>query len=168
MSATFTPRFTAEPIGTIKLWASETMPSNGTWITLHGQAISRVTYAALFALWGITYGDGDGSTTFNVPDLRGRIPAGKDDMGGTPAGQLGYGEWLPNTTLGGTGGAPSVGLSLTDIPAGIPAFLQWSSVDGNYDGSTTSALVGYEYTGGGANHNNIQPTIILLYVARVL
>src|SRR6516165_3580664 len=47
-----------------------------------GQAISRTTYANLFNLISITYGAGDGATTFNIPDLRGYLLAGKDDMGG--------------------------------------------------------------------------------------
>lgn len=69
-----------------------------------GQAISRTTYARLFGLIGTAYGAGDGSTTFNMPDCRGRVTAKKDDMGGSAAGRLtstyfGAGA----TTLGGTG-----------------------------------------------------------------
>ncbi|MFZ5784724.1 MAG: phage tail protein [Pseudomonadota bacterium] len=54
----------------------------------HGQAISRTQYAGLFAAISTAFGGGDGSTTFNLPDLRGRIVAGKDDMGGGNAGRL--------------------------------------------------------------------------------
>ena len=50
-----------------------------------GQAISRTTYSALFAAMGTTYGTGDGSTTFNLPDKRGRVSVVKDDMGGFSA-----------------------------------------------------------------------------------
>jgi len=65
------------------------------WLFCHGQAVSRATFAALFAAIGVTHGVGDGSTTFNLPDMRGRVPAGKDDMGGSAANRL-------NVTLTGT------------------------------------------------------------------
>ena len=60
----------------------------GGFILPYGQAISRTTYAGLFAVLGTTYGTGDGSTTFNLPDYRGRVSAGKDDMGGSAASRL--------------------------------------------------------------------------------
>jgi microcystin-dependent protein len=70
-----------------------------------GQAISRTTYAAYFAEVGTTYGTGDGSTTFNVPDRRGRVAAGKDNMGGTSANRLtGLSGGLNGDNLGATGG----------------------------------------------------------------
>lgn len=62
------------------------------WLLCNGQAVSRTTYAALFAAIGTTYGVGDGSTTFNVPDLRQRFPLGVAASG-------------TGNTLGGTGGA---------------------------------------------------------------
>lgn len=58
------------------------------WLLCYGQAVSRATYAGLFEAIGTVYGTGDGSTTFNVPDMRGRVAAGKDNMGGTAAGRL--------------------------------------------------------------------------------
>lgn len=58
--------------------------------------------AALFAIIGTSYGTGDGSTTFNLPDMRGRMPSGKDDMGGTAANRL-------NVTLTGTRSATTNG-----------------------------------------------------------
>jgi microcystin-dependent protein len=54
------------------------------WLVCDGSAISRTTYGLLFAAIGTTYGPGDGSTTFNVPDLRGRVPAGYAASGGHP------------------------------------------------------------------------------------
>lgn len=70
------------------------------WLWCAGQAVSRTTYSALFAAISTTYGTGDGSQTFNVPDLRGRTIIGLDNMGGTDAGRIG----LANT-LGTTGGS---------------------------------------------------------------
>lgn len=63
-----------EPVGSIMMWATATAP-NG-WLECAGQAISRTTYAALFAVLSATYGPGDGTTTFNLPDMRGRFPRG--------------------------------------------------------------------------------------------
>jgi len=73
-----------EQAGTIKMHAGANAPAS--WLLCYGQAISRTTYAVLFAEISTVFGSGDGSTTFNVPDLRGRVPSGKDDMGGTAAG----------------------------------------------------------------------------------
>lgn len=67
-------------------FAGASAPSG--YLLCDGSAVSRSTYSGLFAVCGTTYGIGDGSTTFNLPDLRGFIPAGKDDMGGSPAGRL--------------------------------------------------------------------------------
>ena len=58
------------------------------WLVCDGRAVSRETYGELFTAIGVTYGAGNGTTTFNIPDCRGRVIAGKDDMGGTAAGRL--------------------------------------------------------------------------------
>lgn len=71
----------------------------------YGQAVSRTTYATLFAVFGTTFGPGDGSTTFNMPDLRGRALFGKDDMGGSAASRITAGvSGLDATVLGNPGG----------------------------------------------------------------
>lgn len=62
--------------GTTVLWCAPVVPDG--YLELAGQAISRTTYSALFALFGTTYGAGDGSTTFNLPDLRGEFVRGWD------------------------------------------------------------------------------------------
>lgn len=71
------------PSGIIIPFAGASAP--GGWLLCAGQAVNRVTYGILFAAIGTTYGTGDGSTTFNVPDLRGRVPFGADNMLGTAA-----------------------------------------------------------------------------------
>ena len=73
-------------VGMIVAWMLATPPAK--WLTLNGQAVSRVTYNALFAIWGVSFGAGDGSTTFNVPDFRGRFPLGQA-AAGTGSGALG-------------------------------------------------------------------------------
>jgi microcystin-dependent protein len=91
------------PIGGTIDFFGTTAP-NSNFVFPYGQAISRTTYSALFALVSTTFGTGDGSTTFNVPDLRGRVTAGKDDMGGSAASRL-TSSWFGSdaTVLGATG-----------------------------------------------------------------
>ena len=63
--------------GTIVPWSDTTAPSG--FLECNGQAISRTTYSALFAIVGTTYGSGNGSTTFNVPDLKNDVPLGRSN-----------------------------------------------------------------------------------------
>ena len=64
----------AVPTGVVNMWAINTAPTG--WLICAGAAVSRTTYAALFAIIGTTFGVGDGSTTFNLPDYRDRMPIG--------------------------------------------------------------------------------------------
>ena len=73
------------PVGFIGHYAANSIPSG--FFKCNGAAVSRTTYAALFAVIGTTYGTGDGSTTFNVPDLRGEFVRGLDDGRGIDAGR---------------------------------------------------------------------------------
>ena len=100
----------AVPLGTVSGFAGSTAPSG--WQLCYGQAISRTQYAGLFAVTSTTYGSGDGSTTFNVPDLRGRVVAGLDNMGGTDAGIL-----STANTLGTTTGTEAITLTTAQIPS---------------------------------------------------
>jgi len=68
------------PTGTITTYAGPTAPSG--YLLCDGTAVSRTTYSDLFAICGTLYGSGDGSTTFNIPDLRGRVAAGFAAAGG--------------------------------------------------------------------------------------
>lgn len=87
----------------LKPFAGATAPSG--YVFTYGQAISRTTFAAAFACAGVTWGPGDGSTTFNLPDLRGRSVAGKDDMGGSAANRITNAvAGFVGTTLGAAGG----------------------------------------------------------------
>lgn len=62
------------PPAVVVPFAGAAAPSN--WLLCDGSAVNRSTYAALFAIIGVVYGSGDGSTTFNLPDLRGRVAVG--------------------------------------------------------------------------------------------
>jgi microcystin-dependent protein len=77
----------AVPVGGLLPYTGDTAP-NSNFVLPAGQAISRTTYAAYFALVGTRFGSGDGSTTFNVPDLRGRVIAALDNLGGSAASRL--------------------------------------------------------------------------------
>ena len=103
------------PFGVIWETAATTAPAG--WLLCYGQAVSRSTYADLFSAIGTTYGVGDGSTTFNIPDLRGRVSAGKDDMGGTSANRLtNQPGGLNGDTLGATGGSETHALITGELP----------------------------------------------------
>lgn len=92
-------------VGEIKDYAGSSAPSG--YLLCYGQAISRTTYSLLFAAIGTTYGVGNGTTTFNLPDLRGRVVAGQDDMGGASANRLtnAVSGGINGDNLGGVGGS---------------------------------------------------------------
>src|SRR5215470_6648830 len=104
------------PLGGMIEFTGTTAP-NSAFVLPFGQAISRTTYASYFAMVGTTYGAGDGSTTFNVIDKRGRVSAGKDDMGGSAAGRLTAATGNFGITLGGAGGAETVTLAQGNLPS---------------------------------------------------
>jgi len=184
------------PVGVILPYGGLTEP-NANWLFLFGQAISRTTYADLFAIYGTTYGIGDGSTTFNLPDLRGRVIAGQDDMGGGSANRLT--SPIDGDVLGASGGSESHTLTQAQLPSyTLPNTLGLNDPGHFHDinpdaaqmagGATTgpgaavsagatqtqSATTGITITGSvtsggsGAAHNNVQPTFILNYIVRAL
>jgi len=156
------------PAGTMTPYAGSSAPSG--WLLCYGQTVSRTNYAALFLAIGTTYGAGDGSTTFGLPDIRGRVIAGKDNMGGTAASRLT--SPVAGSTLGASGGSQSHTLSATEMPAhthGIAATVL-------YDGFAPTALTtitngtptpaNTASAGSGAAHNNVQPTFIANYIIK--
>jgi microcystin-dependent protein len=93
----------SDPIGMIADYAGTSAPIG--WLMCYGQEVSRADYANLFIVIATTYGAGDASTTFNVPDLRGRTTFGKDDMGGSAAARLTTAaSAVDGLTLGAVGG----------------------------------------------------------------
>jgi microcystin-dependent protein len=177
--------------GTIIPYGGSSAPTG--FLLCDGSAVSRTTYSTLFGVIGTTFGSGDGSTTFNVPDLRGRVVAGKDDMGGTAANRLTSTTMSPDgVTLGATGGEQTHTLVTSEMPS--HAHRIWSS-DGGGSGSNVAGFgsssiseacglipiggtesyystfnAGHavmESTGGGGAHNNVQPTLILNYIIAI-
>lgn len=139
---------TMEAIGSIKIWPSNALPEN--WLLCYGQELALATYPTLGSLVGTTYGaltngaGGAGTTHFRVPDLRGRVVAGQDDMGGTSANRLT--EPLDGDILGNTAGSwQTQSGSAVGVAAG-----------GDYDVLTDQAIP------------VIQPTMILNYIIKVL
>jgi microcystin-dependent protein len=142
-------------------------PPNG-WLLCGGQAVSRTTFAALFSAIGSTFGSGDGSTTFNVPDLRGRAVAGLDNMGGNAASRItSGGSGIAGTTLGAAGGEQTHTLTQTEMPAHTHT-VSTVVVGGGLGGGSQNGVGGVNTgsTGGGAAHNNVQPTIVLNYIIK--
>lgn len=134
--------YSAIPLGCILPYSGATASAPTGFAFCNGQAVNRTTFAELYNLIGNQYGAGDGSTTFNLPDLRGRSVTGRDNMGGTAANRVTTaGSGINGVALGANGGSQS----FTDIVE-VPTDLGINVV--------TSA------------NNNMQPTIILNYIIK--
>jgi microcystin-dependent protein len=157
------------PTGSIMSFAGSSAPTG--YLLCNDTPISRTTYSALFALIGTTYGSGDGSTTFNIPDLRGRVIAGQDDMGGSSANRLtGLAGGVDGDVLGGFGGLETHTLLTAEMPSHTHTYNRTgpsggASVGGIGDGPDTGIATSTE-TGLNGAHNNVQPTIILNYIIK--
>lgn len=154
------------PSGCIQMFAGNTIPSG--WLECDGSAVSRTTYASLFAAIGTTWGTGDGSTTFNLPDMRGRAPIG-----------VGSGSGLTTRNIGQTGGAETHTLAESEMPAhthgpasgaaeiwqrnfGGGLDVNISLGAGNQDGARSAT----GSTGGGGSHNNMQPWAAVRFIIK--
>jgi microcystin-dependent protein len=135
--------------GEIRIWPTATAPTG--WHLCDGSAVSRTTFAALFAVIGTTYGVGDGSSTFNLPDLRGRVPFGKDDMGGTAAGRINVATGGPDgTTLGVNFGTATRTIAAANLPAHTHGFTGTTGAAASgisVNSHTTGVLINNAVTG---------------------
>lgn len=164
-------------------WAGLTAPSG--FFLCNGAAVSRTAFATLFNAIGTFYGSGDGSTTFNIPDLRGRVAAMIDTTGS----RLTSFSMSPNgSSLGAVGGTEGVGLVVQQLPShfhantlsdpghnhlynqavgggnaplgsNLQTFL--TNVGANTGNSSTGISLSNVNAGGNDNHLNVQPTLLL-------
>lgn len=110
------------PLGTVLDYTGSSAP-NSNFVLTFGQCISRTTYSAYFSLVSTTFGACDGTTTFGVPDLRGMVIAGIDNMGGSAANRVtSAGSGIAGTTLGASGGAQNQAIAQGNLPAIAPTF----------------------------------------------
>lgn len=158
------------PVGIIDDYAGATAPTG--WLLCHGQilnASSNPEYQELYDAIGNTYGGID-NTDFVVPDLRGRVIAGQDDMGGTSANRLtGTSGGVDGDVMGGTGGAQTHTLTVGELASHshgqVVTHTGSGGVRRDYDSDGGASAypqgVNTDSAGGGGAHNNVQPTIIL-------
>ena len=153
------------PVGTIIPYAGTTIPSN--YMKCEGQELSRIEYDILFSAIGTTYGVGDGTTTFNLPNLKGKVITGIDSND------------TDFDTLGETGGEKTHTLTVNEMPshnhnityiksASTPLSsngLSGYSENNNGVGTNTNAI---QNAGEDQAHNNLQPYIALNYIIKVL
>jgi microcystin-dependent protein len=145
------------PAGVISMYGGSTAPSG--WLLCDGSAVSRTTYARLFSAIGTKYGSGNGSTTFNLPNCKGRVPVGLDSS------QTEF------NSLNKKGGEKTHTLTINEMPKHNHAIntqasgtgqwwaLQTQNIERNPDGG-----YGTSDTGGGQAHNNLQPYITVNYI----
>ena len=172
------------PSGALMPFAGASAPTG--FLLCHGQAVSRTTYATLFSAISTTYGTGDGSSTFNLPDLRGRVIAGQDDMGGASANRLtNQTGGLNGDTLGAAGGSETHTLTTAQLASHTHSFSDTDSITamtflsdglgvnrGGSGQSSSSNSISVSIsgttgsTGSGSAHNNVQPTMVLNYIIK--
>lgn len=182
------------PPGALIPYAGSSAPSG--WLLCDGSEVNRTTYASLFTTIGTTYGSGDGSSTFNLPDLRGRMPLGQDNMGGTSANivtnaqadalggmegaethTLTTGE-MPSHNHTGTGsGTLSLGAGAAGTTTGSGNSLAAAAASNIFinaaphpaavlQGSPVSTTLTITNSGSGNAHNNMPPYITLNYIIK--
>lgn len=151
--------FTKPRPGTITLYVGASAPTG--WYLCDGGAISRTTNSVLFGVIGTVFGAGNGTTTFNVPDLRGRTPIG-----------AGQGAGLTNRPLASTGGEENHILTIPEMPRhnhtyqllvpGADLQVQSSGYNNNFTLSDTGTF----QTGGDGSHNTMQPFMAINYIIK--
>lgn len=172
------------PVGSIILHPAPSPPTN--WLICDGSAVSRTTYSALYTMIATTYGAGDGSSTFNLPNFTNRVP-------------VGLGNSSSFNSLGKKVGAETHTLSQGEMPSHIHS--AWTDAQGNHNhnmggaanwgsfgawglhessGSSSNGVlytnttgahghnVGIGATGGSGAHNNIQPSIVINFIIKAL
>jgi microcystin-dependent protein len=163
------------PTGKVDMFAGAAAPTG--WLMCDGSAVSRATYAGLFGVIGTTYGVGDGSTTFNVPDMRSRSPVG-----------AGQGTGLSNRTLASTGGEENHVLTEAEMPLHSHPWRNSNTNEGSWQSDVTggfptsnngvsnrsaftgtpSNTIGEQIGGAGSSnsHNNMHPYFAINFIIK--
>jgi microcystin-dependent protein len=149
------------PVGSMNSFAGTIAPDG--WLLCDGSNVLRNTYKLLFYVIGITYGNGDGITTFTLPDMRGRVSVA-----------AGNGTGLTNRVLGAIGGEEAHTLTLNEIPSHTHSYIRQDgtqnivAVDGAgitaADDPTTTVNSGA--SGGSTAHNVMQPFLVLNHIIK--
>ncbi len=171
MTSGIPPGLGGVPPGAMLPYAGSAAPDG--WLLCYGQEVSRTTYAGLFGAIGTTYGSTSG-TTFKLPDMRGRVAGGKDNMGGTAASRLtSAGSGVDGSTLGAAGGAQNHTLVIGEIPSHAHNMTGFTNRNTASGGSEMIVSTGGSSTwtstsvGGGGAHNNTQPTLVTNYIIKL-
>lgn len=122
------------PVGEITMWGTTTAPTG--WLVCDGTAVSRTTYSGLFAVIGTTFGVGNGSTTFNLPDFRGKVAIGRN------ASDTDF------DAMGETGGSKTKGLLYNNLPSHTHTITDYGHAHGGFSGQ--SFVVQNMTTAGGS------------------
>jgi len=171
------------------MYAGSAAPTG--YLLCDGAAVSRATYAALFAAIGVTYGAGDGVGTFNVPNLKGRAPVGLDvaqaefnalaKVGGTKTvtlteAQMPTHNHATNTT--GSGHTHEFGFEWTSVTGSTGASERVTDIQNKTGGGGTNETAvatstgsahthGVTDSGGSGSHNNLQPYQVVNFIIKI-
>ena len=148
--------------GMVQMFANTTVPTG--WLECDGAAVSRTTYATLFAAIGTAYGVGNGSSTFTLPDMRGEFPRGWDNSRGVDSGRgigTSQGDQMEahnHALRGGSGGAIQVLTGESPVIAGIQ----------NFGGGFSNSTATIQNTGGTSNSSENRPrNVALMFCIKV-
>ena len=153
------------PTGSVMMFGGATAPDG--YLLCDGTAVSRTTYSDLYDAIGTTYGSGDGSTTFNLPNLKGKVPVGYDSSDSS------------FDSLGETGGEKTHTLTVNEMPSHTHPLKTSYTSGSNTDNDKVMSASGssgwnnnahgeysIENAGGGQAHNNLQPYIVMNYIIK--
>lgn len=147
------------PVGSIVIWGSENIPEN--YLKCEGQTLSRGEYASLFNVIGTTFGEGDGATTFALPDMRNYVVVGMSDDTDINAIGKKYGEKEVTLTVE---QIPPHNHSLTAHGSDGTGNMVSQSIGNGGSRVVASWVIGN--TGGGQPHNNMQPSMAMVFIIK--